>query len=44
MRAPDAILVKKSYPNKREKSAGRARSWKLESITKEVEDKARCVG
>lgn len=39
-RVPDVILVKKSYPNRRKKSAGRARPWKLKSIAKEAEDNA----
>ena len=39
-RIPDVILVKKSYPNRRKKSAGRARPWKLKSIAKETEDNA----
>jgi len=39
-RVPDVILVKKSYPDRRKKSAGRARPWKLKSIAKEAEDNA----
>lgn len=39
-RIPDVILVKKYYPNRRKKSAGRARPWKLKSIAKETEDNA----
>lgn len=39
-RIPDVILVKKHYPNRRKKSAGRARPWKLKSIAKETEDNA----
>ena len=39
-RIPDVILVKKSYPNRRKKGAGRARPWKLKSIAKETEDNA----
>ena len=39
-RIPDVILVKKSYPNRRKKSTGRARPWKLKSIAKESEDNA----
>ena len=39
-RVPDVILVKKSYPNRRKKSAGKARPWKLKSIAKEAEENA----
>ncbi|XP_057447220.1 uncharacterized protein LOC130739023 [Lotus japonicus] len=36
---PDAILVKKSYEEKRQKKRGKARSWKLKSLNMEVDDK-----
>lgn len=39
-RVPDVVLVKKAYPNRRKKGAGRARPWKLRSIAKEAEENA----
>jgi len=38
---PDAILVKKSYEEKRQKKRGKPRSWKLKSLDMEVDDKGR---
>ncbi|PIA28939.1 hypothetical protein AQUCO_06400005v1 [Aquilegia coerulea] len=35
---PDAILVKKSYEEKRQKTRGKPRPWKLKSLNMEVDD------
>ncbi|GAB2235067.1 hypothetical protein Droror1_Dr00004347 [Drosera rotundifolia] len=35
---PDAILVKKSYEEKRQKKRGKPRSWKLKSLNMELEE------
>lgn len=35
---PDAILVKKSYEEKREKKRGKARPWKLRQLNMEVDE------
>ena len=37
-RIPDVLLVKKSYPNRRKKSANKSRNWRLKSIAKEAEE------
>ncbi|XP_062113292.1 uncharacterized protein LOC133824429 [Humulus lupulus] len=36
---PDAILVKKSYEEKRQRKRGKPRSWKLKSLNMEVDDR-----
>ncbi|MED6143279.1 hypothetical protein PIB30_004782 [Stylosanthes scabra] len=38
---PEAVLVKKSYEEKRQKKRSKPRSWKLKSLAMEVEDKGR---
>ncbi|KAJ1433725.1 hypothetical protein SESBI_05867 [Sesbania bispinosa] len=38
---PEAILIKKSYEEKRQKRRGKTRSWKLKSLDMEVDDKNR---
>ncbi|PQQ21947.1 60S ribosomal export protein NMD3 [Prunus yedoensis var. nudiflora] len=38
---PDAILIKKSYEEKRQKKHAKARPWKLKSLGMEVDDKAK---
>ncbi|XP_027335607.1 60S ribosomal export protein NMD3 isoform X1 [Abrus precatorius] len=38
---PEAILIKKSYEEKRQKKRGKPRSWKLKSLDMEVDDKGR---
>ncbi|KAJ7969269.1 60S ribosomal export protein NMD3 [Quillaja saponaria] len=38
---PDAILVKKSYEEKRQKKRGKHRSWKLKTLDMETDDKVR---
>ncbi|XP_057451079.1 uncharacterized protein LOC130742985 [Lotus japonicus] len=38
---PHAILVKKSYVEKRLKKRGKPRSWKLKSLNMEIDDKGR---
>ncbi|WRX21757.1 Nmd3 [Theobroma cacao] len=35
---PEAILIKKSYEEKRQKKRGKPRSWKLKSLDMEVDD------
>ncbi|XP_031504190.1 uncharacterized protein LOC116266871 [Nymphaea colorata] len=35
---PDAVLVKKSYEEKRQKRRGKARSWKLKNLEMEVDN------
>ncbi|KAL3651251.1 hypothetical protein CASFOL_004253 [Castilleja foliolosa] len=35
---PDVVLVKKSYEERRAKKRGKARSWKLKSLSMEVDD------
>jgi nonsense-mediated mRNA decay protein 3 len=35
---PEAILVKKSYEEKRQRKRGKPRSWKLKSLNMEVDD------
>lgn len=35
---PDAILVKKSYEEKRQRKRGKPRAWKLKSLNMEVDD------
>ncbi|KAF9589250.1 hypothetical protein IFM89_021242 [Coptis chinensis] len=39
--ANDAILIKKSYEEKRLKKRGKPRSWKLKSMNMEVDNSAR---
>ncbi|KAF4347016.1 hypothetical protein CsatB_002070 [Cannabis sativa] len=36
---PDAILVKKSYEEKRQRKRGKPRSWKLKSLNMEIDDR-----
>ncbi|WVZ22342.1 hypothetical protein V8G54_000886 [Vigna mungo] len=36
---PEAILIKKSYEEKRQKKRGKPRSWKLKSLEMEVDDR-----
>lgn len=38
---PEAILVKKSYEEKRQKKRGKPRAWKLKSLEMEVDDKGK---
>ncbi|XP_059431568.1 uncharacterized protein LOC132165079 [Corylus avellana] len=38
---PDAILIKKSYEEKRQKKRGKPRAWKLKSLDMEVDDRGR---
>lgn len=38
---PDAILIKKSYEEKRQKKQGKPRSWKLKSLNMETDDAAK---
>ncbi|KAL4330743.1 hypothetical protein AHAS_Ahas13G0430600 [Arachis hypogaea] len=38
---PEAVLVKKSYEEKRQKKRSKPRSWKLKSLSMEVDDKGR---
>ena len=38
---PDAILIRKSYEEKRQKKRGKPRSWKLKSLNMEVDTTAR---
>ncbi|KAE8077773.1 hypothetical protein FH972_016303 [Carpinus fangiana] len=38
---PDAILIKKSYEEKRQKKRGKSRAWKLKSLDMEVDDRGR---
>jgi nonsense-mediated mRNA decay protein 3 len=38
---PDAILIKKSYKEKRQKKRGKPRAWKLKSLDMEVDDRGR---
>uniref|UniRef100_A0A2P2J1X0 Uncharacterized protein MANES_01G121600 n=1 Tax=Rhizophora mucronata TaxID=61149 RepID=A0A2P2J1X0_RHIMU len=35
---PEAILIRKSYEEKRQRKCGRARAWKLKSLKMEVDD------
>jgi nonsense-mediated mRNA decay protein 3 len=36
---PDAVLIKKSYEEKRQKKRGKPRAWKLKSLDMEVDDR-----
>ncbi|KAK7276197.1 hypothetical protein RIF29_17332 [Crotalaria pallida] len=38
---PEAILIKKSFEEKRQKKRGKPRPWKLKSLSMEVDDKAK---
>ncbi|KAK7850579.1 60s ribosomal export protein nmd3 [Quercus suber] len=38
---PEAILIRKSYEEKRQKKRGKPRAWKLKSLDMEVDDKNR---
>lgn len=38
---PDAVLIKKSFEEKRQKKRGKPRAWKLKSLDMEVDDKGR---
>ncbi|KAF3443501.1 hypothetical protein FNV43_RR13184 [Rhamnella rubrinervis] len=38
---PDAILIKKSYEEKRQRKRGKPRSWKLKSLDMEIDDRDR---
>ncbi|GMH12322.1 hypothetical protein Nepgr_014163 [Nepenthes gracilis] len=38
---PDAILIKKSYEEKRQKKHGKPRSWKLKSLNMEIDSSTR---
>ncbi|XP_057970767.1 uncharacterized protein LOC131159691 [Malania oleifera] len=38
---PDAILIKKSYEEKRRESRGKPRSWKVKSLSMEVDDSSK---
>lgn len=41
---PEAILIKKSYEEKRQRKRGKPRAWKLKSLNMEVDDTARGRG
>lgn len=38
---PEAILIKKSYEEKRQRKRGKPRSWKLKSLEMDVDDKGK---
>ncbi|XAR52112.1 hypothetical protein NMG60_11020016 [Bertholletia excelsa] len=41
LNVPEAILIKKSYEEKRQRKRGKSRSWKLKSLSMEVDDTAK---
>ncbi|KAL6008466.1 hypothetical protein ACLOJK_033977 [Asimina triloba] len=41
LQLPDAVLVKKSYEEKRQKRRGKARAWKLKNLDMEVDNSTR---